>query len=157
MQVTFLGDVESPSVLDLHCSTSHRGEAPVGQQVARVPAADLRSLAGDRAFDPEPLRNRLRGDRIRPLIPHREVPSLKRAHNARIDRTSYNRRWMIETAISTIKRTLGAAGRARSWSLEPREMLLKAAVYDIQTALMGIIVASRRIRPPTAVRSPGPG
>ena len=42
---------------------------------------------------------------------------------------------MIETAISSIKRTLGAAGRARSWSLELREMLLKAAVYNIQTAL----------------------
>ena len=42
---------------------------------------------------------------------------------------------MVETAISSIKRTLGAAGRARSWSLEHREMLLKAAVYNIRTAI----------------------
>lgn len=135
MQVTFLVDVESLSVLDVHCSTSHKGEAPIGQQVAHRNAGDLHSLAADRGFDSKPLRDQLRGDRSRPLIPHREVSSLKKAHNARIDRTSYNRRWMVETAISSTKRTLGVAGRARSWSLELREMLLKAAVYDIRTAI----------------------
>lgn len=47
-----------------------------------------------------------------------------------MDSDSYNRRWMVETAFSAIKRTLGSAVRARSWHLELREMILKCAVYN---------------------------
>jgi IS5 family transposase len=39
---------------------------------------------------------------------------------------------MSETVFSSIKRTLGAAVRARSWWLEFREMLLKATVYNLR-------------------------
>ena len=74
MQVTFLVDVESLSVLDVHCSVSHKGEAPIGQQVTRRNAGDLRSLAADRGFDSKPLRDQLRVDRIRPLIPTAKSP-----------------------------------------------------------------------------------
>jgi len=39
---------------------------------------------------------------------------------------------MNETVFSSIKRTLGAAVRARHWWLEFREMLLKATVYNLR-------------------------
>lgn len=39
---------------------------------------------------------------------------------------------MTETVLSSIKRTLGAAVRARSWWLEFGEMLLKATVYNLR-------------------------
>jgi hypothetical protein len=41
---------------------------------------------------------------------------------------------MVETAFSSIKRTLGSAVRARSWHLELREMILKCAVFGLFTA-----------------------
>ena len=66
---------------------------------------------------------------------HRIYSSLNHAHNARIDSTSYNRRWMVETAFSSIKRTLGSAVRARSWHLELREMILKCAVYNLRRSV----------------------
>lgn len=40
---------------------------------------------------------------------------LDHAHSARMDRDRYNRRSMNEIVFSSIKRTLGAAVRARSW------------------------------------------
>ena len=45
---------------------------------------------------------------------------------------SYNRRWMVETVFSSLKRTLGATVRARSWYLEFREMVLKCTVYNLR-------------------------
>ena len=44
----------------------------------------------------------------------------------------YNRRWIVETVFSSLKRTLGSAVRARSWNLEFREMVLKCAVYNLR-------------------------
>ena len=52
-----------------------------------------------------------------------------------MDTDRYNRRWMAETAFSSIKRTLGAAVRARSWPLEFREMILEATVYNLRRAV----------------------
>jgi IS5 family transposase len=49
-----------------------------------------------------------------------------------MDSDRYNKRWMAETAFSSIKRTLGAAVRARSWHLEFREMILKCTVYNLR-------------------------
>jgi IS5 family transposase len=132
LKVTALVDVKSLYVYDVHCTTTKKHDAKIGPQVARRNAADLRSLSADRAYDGKPFRDELRSDRTRPLIPHRIYSSLDKAHNARIDRRLYNRRWMVETVFSSIKRTLGSAVRARSWHLEFREMVLKCAVYNLR-------------------------
>ncbi len=47
----------------------------------------------------------------------------------------YNRRWMVETVFSSLKRTLGAAVRARSWHLERREMVLKCTGYNLRRSV----------------------
>jgi len=57
------------------------------------------------------------------------------AHNARMDRDRYNRRSLTETVFSSIKRTLGAAVRTRSWWLEFREKILKATVYNFRRSV----------------------
>jgi len=44
----------------------------------------------------------------------------------------YNQRWMAETVFSNIKCTLGKAVRARLWNRGFREIILKAAVYNIK-------------------------
>lgn len=45
-----------------------------------------------------------------------------------MDSDSYNRRWMVENAFSSIKRTLGAAQLAARIP----EMILKATVYNLR-------------------------
>ncbi|WP_436933467.1 transposase, partial [Halovenus amylolytica] len=107
-------------------------DAKIGPQVARRNAGDLRSLAADKGYDAKAFRDELRQNGIRPLIKHRLFNSLDYAHNARMDSDRYHQRSMSETVFSSIKRTLGAAVRARSWWLEFREMILKATVYNLR-------------------------
>ena len=101
-------------------------------RVAFPLAWDLRSFSDDSVYDSKGLRDKLRADRIRPLIPHRIYSSLDKAHNDRINRRLYNRRWMVENVCSSIKRRLCSAVRARSWHLEFREMPFQCAVYNFR-------------------------
>ena len=47
----------------------------------------------------------------------------------------YNRRWIVKTAFSATKRTLGSTMRARSCHLEFREMNLKCTVYNLRQSV----------------------
>ena len=132
LKVTALVDVETLYITDVHSTTKTPSDFRIGPQVARRNATYLRSLAADRGYDAKPSRDELRALGIRPLIKHRIYWALDRAHNARMDTDRYNQRWMAETVFSSLKRTLGATVRARSWYLEFREMLLKATVYNLR-------------------------
>jgi len=61
--------------------------------------------------------------------------SLDHVHNARMDCDRYLQRSMSETVFPSIKRTLDSAVRARSWHLEFREMVLKAAVCNLRRSV----------------------
>ena len=135
LKVTALVDVETLYITDIHSTTSKKSDHQIGPQVARRNAGDLRSLAADRGYDAKAFRDELRTNGVRPLIKHRIYSPLDHAHNTRIDSDRYNRRWMAETVFSSIKRTLGATVRARSWWLEFREMLLKATVYNLRRSV----------------------
>ena len=108
-------DVETLYITDIHSTTSKKHDAKIGPQVARRNASDLRSLAADRGYGSKAFHGELRENGIKPLIKDRIMSPLDYAHNARMDRDRYNRRSMNETVFSKIKRTLGAAVRARSW------------------------------------------
>jgi len=135
LKVTAFVDVETLYITDIHTTTSKKHDAKIGPQVARRNAGDLRSLAADRGYDAKSFRDELRENGIRPLIKHRIMNPLDHAHNARMDGDRYHQRSMSETVFSSIKRTLGSAVRARSWWLEFREMLLKAAVYNLRRSV----------------------
>ena len=135
LKVTALVDVKTLYVTDVHCTTTKKHDAKIGPQVARRNAGDLRSLAADRGYDAKSFRDELREHGVRPLIKHRIYSSLDRAHNARMSSRCYNRRWMVESVFSSLKRTLGSAVRARSWPLELREMILKCTVYNLRRSV----------------------
>jgi IS5 family transposase len=72
LKVTKPVDTDSQAVLDVHCSTNRKGsDADLAEQIARRNAGDLRSLAADKGYDKQSLRESLRGLGIRPLIKHR--------------------------------------------------------------------------------------
>ena len=72
LEVTKLVDTENQAVLNLHCLTTREGsDTDLCEQIARVPAGDLRTLATDKGYDKNVLRERLRELSIRPLIKHR--------------------------------------------------------------------------------------
>jgi IS5 family transposase len=136
LKVTKLVDTESQAVLDVHCSTTLEGsDADLCEQIARRNAGDLRTLAADKGYDKNALRERLRELEIRPLIKHCVRAPYDHAHNARIDENLYAQRSMTETVNSAIKRSLGYAVRARTWFREFREIALMCVVYNIKRAV----------------------
>jgi IS5 family transposase len=135
LKTTALVDTETQAILDVHCSTGKPHDTQLGWQVARRNAGDLTSLAADKGYDWMELREKLREDGVRPLIKHRIFRPIDHAHNARVDGPRYRQRSMCETVFSTIKRTLGAAVRARAWFREFREIVLKCVVHNIKRAV----------------------
>ena len=136
LKVTKLVDTESQAVLDVHCSTTLKGsDADRCEQIARRNAGDLRSLAADKGYDKNALREQLRELGIRPLIKHRIFAPYDHAHNARIDENLYAQRSMTETVNSAVKRSLGFAVRAREWYREFREIALMCLVYNIKRSV----------------------
>jgi len=136
LKVTKLVDTDTQAVLDVHCSTNREGsDADLAEQIARRNAGDLRSLAADKGYDKQSLREALRELDIRPLIKHRIFAPYDHAHNARIDEQRYNQRSMTETVNSAVKRSLGFAVRARTWFREFREIALMCMVYNIKRAV----------------------
>jgi IS5 family transposase len=85
---------------------------------------DLRSLAANKGYDKQSLREGLRDLGIRPLIKRRIFAPCDHAHNAKIDNNRYDQRSMTETVNSAVKRSLDFAVRARSWFREFREIAL---------------------------------
>ena len=136
LKVTKLVDTESQAVLDVHCSTTLEGsDADLCEQIARRNAGDLRTLAADKGYDKNALRERLRELEIRPLIKHCVRAPYDHAHNARIDENLYAQRSMTETVNSAVKRSLGYAVRARDWYREFREIALMCIVYNIKRSV----------------------
>ncbi|WP_273837152.1 IS5 family transposase [Halococcus sp. PRR34] len=136
LKVTKLVDTESQAILDVHCSTTLEGsDADLCEQIARRNAGDLRTLAADKGYDKNALRERLRELEIRPLIKHCIRAPYDHAHNARIDGELYAQRSMTETVNSAVKRSLGYAVRARDWYREFREIVLMCIVYNIKRSV----------------------
>lgn len=131
LKVTALVDIDSLLITDVHCTTSGKDDQPIGRQVARRNAGDLRRLLGDKGYDSMPFRGQLKAAGIEPVIKYREFTDHDRAHNNRLKDAGYGRRWMAETAFSAIKRTISTNVSARSWFLQFRELVLIAAVYNI--------------------------
>jgi IS5 family transposase len=133
VEATKLVDTETQAILDVHCTTTREGsDADVCAQLARRYAGELQTLAADRGYDSQPLRETLRDMGIRPLVKHRVFAPYDHAHNARIEDDLYNQRSMTETVNSSVKRSYGSAVRAREWYREFREVVLMCLVYNIK-------------------------
>ena len=135
LKTTALVDTKTQAVLDVHCTTEKRHDTQIGWQLALRNAGEIASLAADKGYDWQRLREKLREEGVRPLIKHREFRPVDCAHNARIDESLYGQRALSETVFSTIKRTLGHAVRARAWYREFREIVLMCAVYNTKRAV----------------------
>ena len=133
IEVTKLVDTQTQAILDVHCTTTREGsDAEVCLQLARRYPGELLSLAADKGYDCNWLREDLRNIDVRPLIKHCIKKPYDYAHNARIDDDLYNQRSMTETANFAVKRSYGSAVRAREWYREFREIALMCTVYNIK-------------------------
>jgi hypothetical protein len=112
-------------------------EPALRQAVGRTPVATLLADAG---FDSEHAHVFARDEcGVRAIIPAtRGRPTTKplRGHHRnkmkqRFPKKKYGQRWQIETVNSMIKRTLGAALRARKYWSQSREIILKVLTLNV--------------------------
>ncbi len=135
LKTTSLVDTDSCAVLDLHCSAHWPHDTQVGRRIALRNTDEIESLAGDKGYDDQSLRDAVRSEGVRPVIRHRLFAHYDHAHNARLDSDLYGQRWMAESAFSAIKRRFGSAVGPSAWYREFRELVLTVTVYKLEQAL----------------------
>ncbi|WP_123622863.1 IS5 family transposase [Halorubrum sp. CSM-61] len=135
VKTTALVDCETSIVLDIHCSTRQPHDTHVGRQVLTRNLSHLQTVTADKGYDWDDLRQELREADIRPVIKHREFSPLDVAHNARHDDDIYHQRSVVESVFFALKQRYGDTLRARTWFGEFRELVLKAAVRNVEVAI----------------------
>ncbi|NKE37265.1 IS5 family transposase [Natronococcus sp. JC468] len=134
LKTTILIDVNSLAIKDVHYTTQKAWDGHIGMQVFRRNAEDLRVLSADANYSWSDLREECRSESTHPLIRHREQTLLQKAHNARMDATDYNQRWMSETGFSQLKKDDGEKLRSRSWHGQFRDLTRKCIVHNLTQA-----------------------
>lgn len=109
-------------------------DTQVGRQVLSRNLNRLQTVTADKGYDWDGLREALRQADVRPVIKHREFCPLDMAHNARHDDDIYHQRSIVEAVFFALKQRYGDTLRARTWFGQFRELVLKAAVRNIELA-----------------------
>lgn len=135
VKTTFLVDLATHAIIDVDCSTWWPNDAKIGLKLARRNVDELVSLAADKGYDSIAFRTELRENGVRPLIKHRLYQPIDHAHNARLDDDRYNRRALVESVNSSIKRSIRETIGSRCWFRQFRELVLVASVYNVGRAI----------------------
>jgi IS5 family transposase len=135
IKTTALVDSDSTAILDVHFSMKQPHDTQVGWQVLTRNLEKLEIVVADKGYDWDALRQELRSANGRPVIKHREFYPLDKAHNARHDEDTYHRRSLIEAIFYALKRRFGETLRARTWFDQFRDLVLKAAVRNVEQAV----------------------
>lgn len=135
VKTTALVDCETSTGLDIHCSMKQPYDTQVGRQVLTRNLDRLQIVTADKGYDWDDLRKELREAEVRPVIKHREFYPLDTAHNARHNDDIYHRRSIVEAVFFALKQRYSDTLRARTWFGQFRELVLKAAVRNVEPAL----------------------
>jgi len=135
VKTTALIDCSTSLILDIHCSMTQPHDTQIGWQVLKRNLHRVETITADKGYDWDKFRRYLREEGVRPVIKHREFSSLDAAHNARIDDEIYHRRSVVESVFASLRRRFDDTIRARTWFGQFREIVLKAAVKNIEAAI----------------------
>jgi len=147
LKVSVLVDVETGNgpILDVHCTTQKMNDTRIGPKLCHGNRQTLSSVAADKGYDDQSLRDGLRDHQVRPLIRHRKRRHQGPAANARMNNDDYHRRSLSETTFSVMKRKYGDTVTSRTWFRQFREMILTAAVYNIDRIIKDDLLFIRMI------------
>lgn len=135
VKTTILVDCSTRAILDIHCSMNLPHDTQIAWQVLKRNLSKVETVVADKGFDWDELRQMLRNEGIRPVIKHREFYSLDTAHNARIDDETYHQRSIAESMFFALRKRFGSTLKARTWFGQFRELVLKAAIRNIEQSL----------------------
>lgn len=134
MQTTVLVDCSTSLILYIDCSIKPLHDAQIGSQVLKRNLHNVETFTADYGYDWAEFRHNLREEGVRLVIKYRIFSSLDAAHKARIHDT-YHRRSVVESVFASLRRCFDDTIRARTWFGQFREIILKAAVKNIEAAI----------------------
>lgn len=135
VKTTTLVDCDTGAILDVHCSMNLPHDTQIAWQLLTRNLNKLGTVVADKGFDWDDLRQMLREHGIRPVIKQREFYSLDAAHNALIDDETYHLRSIVESIFFAIRERFGMKLKAKTWFGPFREIVLKAAVRNLELSL----------------------
>jgi len=135
VKTTALEDYSTNLILDIHSSMKQPHDTQIGWQVLKRNLHRVKTLTADKGYDSGEFRRYLRELGVRPVIKHREFSSLDATYNDRIDDDTYHRRSVVESVFASLRRRFDDTIRARIWFDQFRELVLNAAVNNIEAAI----------------------
>jgi IS5 family transposase len=143
LKITLLVDTRTLAILAVHITTTRKHDSKIILPVirwARKNGVKIKVNAADMGYDDRKVREALRREGIRPVIPHREFTGRQKAWNSRIKKKDYNRRVLCESVNSSVKRRYRDHVSSRYWWSQFKEVILMACVYNIDRSLSFLIV-----------------
>jgi transposase len=96
-------------------------------------------FVADKGYDAESIRRVLHRKGKQALIKHREFKASCKEENQAICKALYDKRNIIESIISAIKRKYGAYIRSRYWGRQFREIIAKHFLYNLERAIKSLL------------------
>lgn len=144
LKVTFLIDLKHLTILAVHITASRKHDSqillPLVEKYEKEVEEFLDLLCGDKGYDAKEIRDKLRDNGTRPLIPHREFKPIDKAHNARFNKKDLHQRSKCETVNSMTKRNYGDTVTAKGFYNQFKEVLFIAVVHNIDRSIILFIL-----------------
>ena len=149
LKLHFTVDVKTKEVVAMEVTTGERHDSTVAEKLvdqAEANAGPVKEVLGDGAYDSARIYERLREKGIDAAIKPRKNSILNTRSEARrcevdlyrclghkkwAEEKGYGRRWSVETAHSTFKRTFGESVMAKTMANAVKELVAKAAIYNM--------------------------
>ena len=135
LKLTPLVDTRVNAIIDSHVTTTREHDSQIAPSLIERNSNEVAILLGDKGYDDQKARAVARDAGVRPLVKHREFPSLHKPWNARLDADLYGQRSQNETVNSSLKRKYGAFVRSRYWWTQFRELVVGCLTHDVDKSL----------------------
>jgi len=147
-KTVFLTDNKTKLILSTKTFSDKTNETTTLKPIVNELAGCLKTLIADKGYDSASNRQHCRDKNIEPVIPTRQFTRTRsqereptKRYKEKIDKNVYNRRALIESVNSAIKRTLGSYTNNRTALNQQKQITIKALSYNIERIGRTIIVS----------------
>lgn len=135
----FLADNKTKLILNVKTFSDNTSEMTQLKPMVSEIANALKTLIADKGYDSASNRKHCISYGIKPVIPVRQYARTRaqtrepsKRYKQQLDKQTYNRRALIESVNSAIKRTLGSYVCSRRADNQQKQVTLKAIAYNIE-------------------------
>lgn len=159
MKITFVVDTERLVILAVHVTVTRKSDMKIILPLTEKALMQfvIKTLCADKGYDDKAIRDWLRSNSIRPLIPHREFNDKYKHYNEMMNQKDKHRRSLCETENSVIKRKYDDTLYTKTFWKQYKEVLIMCCVANIERYMSIYALIWLRISTKPIFRIPLPG